>query len=170
MDIHTGWCRSAGKLAGCSGAQRRRGTIGANRSRRPAPADVGHGPVGFACDRGLQMLLILIDAEEHLETRELAGECCEERLQSELVQDYVANRLHQQPLPKDTDILTALRLAQQHTWTRTQALLNEIAAAQPVLKDLLDSLKNLPDNIIESAGWPTRTFAARQLLLRWRLC
>ncbi|MFM8476000.1 MAG: hypothetical protein ACKOEO_09405 [Planctomycetaceae bacterium] len=116
------------------------------------------------------MLLILIDAEEHLETRELAGECCEERLQSELVQDYVANRLHQQPLPEDTDIHTALRLAQQHTWTRTQALLNEIAAAQPVLKDLLDSLKNLPDNIIESAGWPTSTFAARQLLLRWRLC
>lgn len=119
--------------------------------------------IGFACDRGLQMLLILVDADEDLETRELAGECCEERLQSELVKDYVANRLHQQPLPEDTDIHTALRLAQQHTWTRTDALLNEIAAAQGVLKDLLDSLKNLPDNIIESAGWLTRTLAARQL-------
>jgi hypothetical protein len=45
----------------------------------------------------------------------------------------------------------------------TEALLNEIAAAQPILRDLLDSFKNLPDNVIESAGWPTRAFAARQL-------
>lgn len=119
--------------------------------------------IGFACDRGLQMLLILIDAEEHLETRELAGECCEERLQSELVQDYVANRLHQQPLPEDTDLRGALELVQKHGWRLTLTLLNELDASQPMLQKLFEALEKIPDQIVEEAGWPTREYAQRQL-------
>lgn len=79
-----------GRCAGCSVAVRGWYRSAAQHLLRSATDLFGqdvdsvesiHAWLGIqvACDRGLQVLLTLIDVEEHIETRELAGECCEER-------------------------------------------------------------------------------------------
>ena len=119
--------------------------------------------LGFACDRGLQMFLILIDGEEDRETRQLAGECCEDRLSNPEVQNFVVNRLHQQPLPQDADPDTAIQLAQAGKWRHTGALLTELLAAQPVLHELTESLAQISDELLENAGWLNRECVNREL-------
>lgn len=119
--------------------------------------------IGHAKDRGLQMMLILIERDDDRETRVLAGEFTEVRLQLSEVEDFIANRLHRTVLKADSDIETALQLARENGWARTEVLLNEINKAQPVLQRLGDSLKQLPSETIESAGWQSTEFAAVEL-------
>lgn len=119
--------------------------------------------IGRAKVRGLEMMLILMGGGESLVFREKAGPFAEERLQCDEVKDFVANRLHRKALPPDADINTALQLARDNGWTRTEVLLREIERAQPVLTQLGTSLESLSVDVLTRAGWEDHEQAASEL-------
>jgi len=119
--------------------------------------------IGRAKVRGLDMMSILMKRGEPLDFRVRAGPFAEERLQRREVEDFVANRLHRKALPPDADINTALRLARDNRWTRTEVLLREIDRAQPVLTQLGTSLESLSVDVLTRAGWEDHEQAASEL-------
>ncbi len=108
-----------------------------------------------ACDVGLRMFLILIDRHEDHGTRLLAGKCCEQRLQSADVREFVIHRLYTKPLPEDADTLSALVWSMESNWAELQTMLQELMDAQVRINALIKRVNSLPTAQIVATGHRT---------------
>jgi tetratricopeptide (TPR) repeat protein len=79
---------------------------------------VGELQAAWEKDRGLQLVLLLLDSQEDTDTKISAADCLNDFLGSDSVQEYIANRLYSAPLPPIADLESAIRLSNDSGYER----------------------------------------------------
>jgi hypothetical protein len=90
--------------------------------------------VAWLKDRSIHLALIALDREAGSENRLSAAECLSDLLKDSRVTDFVRNRLYAAPLPPNTDLPGALRLAGPLGSTRFGGILEEVQADQELIR------------------------------------
>lgn len=103
-------------------------------------------------DRGLQLILILLDSQEEAETRLSAAECLNEFLSSSAVSEYIANHLYSAPLPPTADTTSALRLCSTAECETAASFLQTLEEDQDEIGRRHQAWLNLPTSLFGGAN------------------
>lgn len=90
-------------------------------------------------DIALRMSLILLDPNVTSDTRTLAAECVEERLDDGELTQWLLARLYQARMPESADLPGAIELTAREDLTQIHGKLKELRADQPQIQALVDS-------------------------------
>ncbi|NQT12922.1 MAG: tetratricopeptide repeat protein, partial [Planctomycetes bacterium] len=101
-------------------------------------------------DRGMHLVLILLDGGAEPETRRLAAECLDESLTVDTVSDFLADRMYAKPLPELADAEGACRHARDAGAARAEEFVEQLDVHQPYIFDRCTAWKSLPTNLFES--------------------
>ncbi|OGW46535.1 MAG: hypothetical protein A2Y66_09065 [Nitrospirae bacterium RBG_13_41_22] len=106
----------------------------------------------WAQDRSLQLILILLDHKEELQTRLEAAECLDDFLNQDEVRKYVENHLYSSPLPSTADLNGAIRLSENSLLSHLTEFLNTFQSDQEEISKRFAAWEALPINLF---GNPT---------------
>ena len=98
-------------------------------------------------DRGMHLLLILLDREEEQDTRREAAECLEDLLGIEAVETFLGDRLYARPLPAQGDPAAACRLARAANAGRVVRFVEDLDSNQPYVLDRRTAWDSLPQRL-----------------------
>jgi len=106
-------------------------------------------------DRGMHLLLILLDREEEQDTRREAAECLEDLLgieAVEAVETFLGDRLYARPLPAQGDPAAACRLARAANAGRVVRFVEDLDSNQPYVLDRRTAWDSLPQGLFACAA------------------
>ena len=126
-------------LAGASDVVQVQGTTRSDVVRRLKSA--------WSSDRALQTFLILLDASETVDNRQLSAECLSELFEDNQVLEFVANRLYAAPLPPESDVLAGLSFAKGD---EVRKFLEEIREDQALIERITEVWDGLSPSLFET--------------------
>lgn len=103
-------------------------------------------------DRGLHLLLMLLDPEADRKVRRESAGYLEQFVTDALVLEYLRNRLHVAPLPESADLPGALRIAKKYQHRVISALLDAISEEQPAIRNCRQAWDILPPDLFGSSA------------------
>ncbi len=103
----------------------------------------------WAQDRALQLILILLDREEELQTHIEAAECLDDFFKLREVREYVENRLYSSPLPSTADLNTAIHLSATSSLVHLTEFLRNLHSDQEEISKRVAAWEALPISLFD---------------------
>lgn len=106
--------------------------------------------IEWAKDRGLQLILILLDHEEELQTRLEAAECLDDFLNQDEVRKYVENHLYSAPLPSAADLNSAIQISADSSLAHVTEFLSTLQNDQEEISKRFAAWEALPIGLFDN--------------------